>query len=477
MARIVFMVWPMTDSVISGLKIARGLRSRGHDVSYLGPADSRPFVEPHGFFFTPLYAGELPETPTADAMKSWSAQERRDYRRSRSEAIRALLEAVASDQNREFQHLVAGLAPDLLIIHSSDFEVVIPSLLAIEAGVACVYLNSILASAEECGLPPLATSIIPNDRWLSAVRIWLAWKKLTLSRRISTALAFCFARGQRNPLAEASRRIAERCRYPRELVGSSDTLRLKARLPELIAWPRRLDFPVAERPGRHYLGCNIDLEREQADFPWDQLDSRPMIYCALGTLTWFRRDQYLAFFQAVLDIAATRPNDRWVVCLYDAVAPEDFASVPANVILVKRAPQLALLPLTKIAIIHGGANSMKECAFFGVPMIVFPIGFDQPGNAARIVYHGLGVRGEIRKISAIGLAALLEQVEKDPFIRLQARLMGEALRAEGNDRGVDFVESLLPGSRREPSGDEPRLVPHRDVRRDRAEAALSDASR
>ncbi|MBG0810915.1 hypothetical protein IY145_16215 [Methylosinus sp. H3A] len=148
MARIVFVVWPMPASVLAGLKIARGLRARGHDVSYIGPASSRKFIEPHGFPFTPVYVGWLPEEPAADETKDWSVQKRREEARARSRASVALLEALASDRDRELQDILERARPDLLIIHSSDFEVIIPSLLAFEAGVVSVYLCSTFARAE-----------------------------------------------------------------------------------------------------------------------------------------------------------------------------------------------------------------------------------------------------------------------------------------------------------------------------------------
>lgn len=444
MARIIFLVWPMADSVVSGLKLARDLRSRGHEVSYLGLADAREYVVPYGFSFSPIYEAWLPERRTDANVAGSHLRTRFKQARARASAVRAFLEALASDRDREFQNLMLSMRPDLLIIHSSDFEVIIPSLLAFEVGIKSVYLNSTFARAEDCRLPPMRSAIVPRDGSLSSLQVWLAWKMLKIQRHLGASIAEWLGVGYLSVLRRTSRRIADRCGYPWEFIGSTDAVRLKTRLPELIVCPRQLDFPDAERPGRHYLGPNIDVDRRQPDFPWDFLDSRPLIYCALGTLKWFDRDAYRRFFQTVLDVAAVKSTFQWVVCVYDTVDPEDFVNVPANVIFVKRAPQLALLQQrSKMAIVHGGVNTLKECAYFGVPMIVFPIGFDQPGNAARVVYHGLGVRGDIRRVDANKLGALVDRVDKDPFFQIQARLMREALRADGEQRAVNFVESLV----------------------------------
>src|SRR5580692_4466296 len=56
-----------------------------------------------------------------------------------------------------------------------------------------------------------------------------------------------------------------------------------------------------------------------------------------------------------------------------------------NVTVFKWAPQVEVLQLSAIAIIHGGLGTVKECIYHGVPMIVLPDGYDQPANAARIV--------------------------------------------------------------------------------------------
>lgn len=445
MARIIFFVWPMADSVLAGLKLARDLRSRGHDISYLGVADARDYVIPYGFAFSPIYEAWLPETRNETAVVDSSGRWTRfKQARARTSAVREFLGALASDRDREFQNLMSSMRPDLLIIHSSDFEVIIPSLLAFEAGISSVYLNSTFARAEDCRVPPMRSPLVPRDDGLWSMQVWLAWQSLKIQRNLDELVFDWLGLGYLSALRRTSRQIADRCGYPRELIGSTDSVRLKTRLPELIVCPPQLDFPDAERPGRHYLGSNIDLDRRQADFPWDLLDSRPLIYCALGTLKWFDDNIYRRFFQTVLDVAAVKTTFQWVVCVYDTVDPGSFINVPTNVIIVKRAPQLALLQQRcKIAIVHGGVNTMKECAYFSVPMIVFPIGFDQPGNAARIVYHGLGVRGDIRSVDANELGALVDRVDKDPYFQIQARLMGEALRADSEQRAVSVIETLI----------------------------------
>lgn len=447
MARVIFFVWPHTASVVSGLKLARDLGARGHEISYIGVAQCKEYVVAHGHQFTPLYEKWFGETPTEashEIAATRSFWEGLRNARARIHGIRRLLNALASDQEREFQEIMARERPDLLIIHVSDFEVIIPSLLAYDAGIMCAYLYDNFGRSEDSRVPPVRTAILPGNDWWASTKLRLAWKTLKIRRNLIGYFYGSLGLAHLPDLCRTSRQIAERCRYPWKFVESTDLLPLKARFPELVLWPRELEFPHDDRPGRYYLGCGIDLERQEVDFPWNSLDERRIIYCSLGTIPWASKSMYHRFFMAVLAAAENKTEFQWVISLYDAADPEDFLNAPPNVHFLKRAPQLEILRRSAVAIVHGGGNTVKECAYFGVPMVVFPLGLDQPGNAARVVYHGLGVSGDFFTVTAGQLSALLDRVERDSFIQTQARLMGGRLRAADLESpAVVFVEKLL----------------------------------
>jgi UDP:flavonoid glycosyltransferase YjiC (YdhE family) len=93
---------------------------------------------------------------------------------------------------------------------------------------------------------------------------------------------------------------------------------------------------------------------------------------------------------------------------------------------------------------HGGLGAVKECILFGVPMIVFPCRWDQPHNAARVVYHGLGVRGNINDASVEQIHSLIDVVDKDPKFKSRIDAMSKTFHEiENSGRGVQMVESIL----------------------------------
>ncbi|SFK58371.1 nucleotide disphospho-sugar-binding domain-containing protein [Methylocapsa palsarum] len=456
MARVAFFTWPIFASVESTVRLARDLSARGHKVSYLGPPECAQYVASHGFPITPLYQKWLP-TSDEESVAERNVLERLQAARAMVRRARDLLDAIGAGRECEFQEIMARLKPDLLLINMSDFEAIIPSLLAYESDVTTVYLYDNYSRSENAVVPPVTTSIIPESGWRVRLQAQLAWKILKARRRVAGYFLGWAGLSYETDLLRTSRLIASRCGYPEDCIESTDALSLKARFPEIVLCPRELDFPHPDQPGRRYLDSGIDLHRPEADFPWDRLQQgRRIIYCALGTLIWREPAAYKRFFQVVIDVAATRASSQWVIALCDSVDPEDFKNVPPNVILVKRAPQLAMLKKCAVAIVHGGANTIKECAYFGVPMIVFPLGFDHPGNAARVVYHGLGLRADFAAVSERELNALIDRIDRDPLIQTQALAMGETLRNGGGaGPAVDFLEMLLACPPASQSDDDP----------------------
>jgi hypothetical protein len=121
-----------------------------------------------------------------------------------------------------------------------------------------------------------------------------------------------------------------------------------------------------------------------------------------------------------------------------------FADVPANVLIVKAAPQLWLLRRSALFVTHGGLGSVREAIAMRVPMIVVPQQHDQPGNAARVAHHKLGIHLEPDHVTGISLAATIERVlEHDAAYKNHLESICDAtLKEEAENRCVKFIERL-----------------------------------
>jgi UDP:flavonoid glycosyltransferase YjiC (YdhE family) len=219
-----------------------------------------------------------------------------------------------------------------------------------------------------------------------------------------------------------------------------------AQVPELVLCPGEFDFPQSRRPGqspRYYLGGSVDLQRKEDDpFDWQKLNpNKRFILCSLGS-----QPQTLVgakhFFEVIID-AVTDLTDCQLILVTGAHFVNDFQRVPANVIVMPRVPLLQLIEKADVLITHGGLNTVKEAFLLGTPMIVFPASNDQPMNAARVAYHGLGLTGNMTTVTAEQARALIERVLQPGFRErvLAFRQLLQKIDAEELDSKI--VEAIL----------------------------------
>lgn len=373
MAKIIFASYPETGHLNASFKVAKGLQSNGHQVSYLSLPDFEEYIRDQGFEFIALFEklcpkGFLFETAVKNNLENIEA-----VLLQVSKAGQPLERALF----QEIQQTIHRAEPDLLIndLFLPDF-----ALVAAAIGVPLVLLNT---------------------------QFFNPW-----------------AEGQANyqPLIK---------------------------WPELILSPQAFDFPGAERKkNSRYVEASIDLKRKDVPFPWHRVDAnKPLIYCSFGSQSHIFSGSE-NFFQRVIDTIAAKEDWQLVLTVGANLRVEDFRSVPENAILVKSAPQLEILKRASIMMTHGGFNSVKEAIFFGVPMILFPMIRDHPAVAARVVYHGLGVRGELQKITVEQIHALINRIDKDSSFKTKVELMGRIFReAESAAPSLQSIEAVLAALR------------------------------
>jgi zeaxanthin glucosyltransferase len=77
----------------------------------------------------------------------------------------------------------------------------------------------------------------------------------------------------------------------------------------------------------------------------------------------------------------------------------------------------------------------------GVPMVAIPIGYDQPGVASRIAYHGVGEFVEVEDLTVKGLSELIQLVRRDQSYSDKARYFQKVIaRTRGLDVAADVIE-------------------------------------
>jgi MGT family glycosyltransferase len=235
--------------------------------------------------------------------------------------------------------------------------------------------------------------------------------------------------------------LARASGYPVERLNTRTMLMPQLDLPVLIMCPEEFEFPEARHRLRvHYIEAAIDPRRREQEFPWNKLErDKKLIFCSLGSVAFSQH-----FFQSVIDAVGREPGWQLVVNVGPTLSRAEFAHVPESTLLVNGAPQLGLLKHAEVMINHGGIGSVRECIYFGVPQVVYPMGFDQPGAAIRVQYHGLGVVGSFLGVTADGVHTLLSQVINDEHFRSRSHEMSRVFQAkEQQQLGATIIEQFL----------------------------------
>lgn len=447
MARILICIYAMPGPINATRKLARDLRERGHTVHYVGLADCAPYLQGESFF--PVFSRAFPEparrTESSARRSPSSRLDRLRGARALSRRARTFVQALTEGQYEGFDRLVARLRPDLMVIESTTFYVFLWGLLAFHFQIPSVLLNDCTTGAPNPFVPPVSSRLQPSPGALGRMQTRLAWWRLGIERRLRNWQAALTTGWNLGALATT---LAKGFGCPRELLREHERLYLRVQAPEIVMLPERFDFPHPRQPGRYYSSASVDLTRDEVPFPWECLDaSLPVVYCSLGTTRALRPAEFEHFFACVA--AAFAPfADRYqlVVATYGHLPPERIPPAARHVIFVTRAPQLSLLRRAALMITHGGSNSVRECLTLGVPMLLYPIDFDQHGHAARVVYHGLGLQGRIRGVSVAGVRRALARLLTHTHYRLQARHMQrEFALAEATCSPAMCVEMFLPG--------------------------------
>src|SRR5215210_6708005 len=245
------------------------------------------------------------------------------------------------------------------------------------------------------------------------------------------------------PFFDLVRRSVPSARRLRDVTGCL------LRMPELIQCPRELDLPrngAAEEPEVHYIEASVDLSRrEDRGFPWERIDRRKkLLYVSLGSQSFLAgREMLEGFLRAVAEGAAQRPEWQLVLGTGGLVEPADLP-LPDDAVALPWIPQIPVLERASLMVTHGGLGTIKESIFHDVPMVVFPIGRDQPANAKRVVHHRLGLSGELTGSTPEGIFGLVDQVGREPSFRENVTRMGRRFRdVEASGIGVERLEAVV----------------------------------
>jgi MGT family glycosyltransferase len=409
-----FTLWDGSGTVPPELSLARSLIERGHRVTVL--AD--PTIEPEAI------AARADFRSWQDAPHLRSRSPHDDYLRdfevdNPPELIARLCERLicgpASAYAAETTSAIREVRPDAVV--SSAF--LLGPQIAAEAArlpVAALFANIYPLPAP--GLPPFGAGLAPardeDERQLHAAigleggAIWNAHLAPLNAARAELGLA---------PLSGVWEQLDH---AERVLVLSSPAFDFPAQLPDNV----------------YYVGPRFD------DPAWAQewqppAGEEPLVLASLSTANM---DQ-LALLRRIVDALGALPV-RGVVTTGHAIDPEELPSHP-KVQMLRSAPHRAVLEHASAVVTHGGHGTVIKSLAAGVPLVLMPMGRDQPDNTARVLAAGAGVRLR-RSASPAKIAAAIRTVLEDESYRMAAQRLAAAIASEmAQDRAAAELEQLV----------------------------------
>lgn len=217
------------------------------------------------------------------------------------------------------------------------------------------------------------------------------------------------------------------------------------RYPCLYAAPEELLRPHEKRG--IYLGLCSSRKRHKTR-NLDQLRAKdiPILYVSLGTLS----HEYTGAREFFINIARAFANERHlhlIVHIGGRIHRDELGPLPSNIEIHQHLSQAEIIEISSLVITHGGLGTVKQCIYFGKPMLVFPLMTEQLDNGIRVVSHGLGLMGDITKTSPGEINGLAMRIlEDDSFAARVRNLRKEIGREDYMARGVTFLRDVMRNS-------------------------------
>lgn len=168
--------------------------------------------------------------------------------------------------------------------------------------------------------------------------------------------------------------------------------------------------------------------------------NRPVVMVSTSTLFSQRPNYYRRCIEALVDL-------HWHVVLQigDNNRLEDFTDLPANVEVIQRKPQIAILPYVDLLICAGGMMTAVEAAYCGVPLVMMTNGnVELEAYAENNVRLGLGRHLKGGDVSVEQMRETVKQVTDDAVLRGKVKRLQSAVRAApGAEEVANLVDARL----------------------------------
>ncbi|SEJ58900.1 UDP:flavonoid glycosyltransferase YjiC, YdhE family [Cyclobacterium xiamenense] len=435
MGTVLFAILDTASHLNASFKIAHALQSRGHQITYLAKPSSEKMIRVQGFDF--------------QARPEEFQQEVLLRKVKYTEQVIGRMEDNFLKMNL-FDEAISLINPGLVLL---DTSLIYYTLHLLHRNIPIITVSTKVCQDKTEFIPPFQSGYVPLKRnlltWLKVECIWaihLLRKQWRNYRDNSSPVQISWFYLVKRYLRQTDPKIDIKINVKR-----SSHFGLKD-IPELILSPRHFDFPRPIPKNQMYMGPIVDVYRKEDPNEIAQIgkilsDTDKTVYCAMGSYDIRHRLDRAKFFVKLINIFLLHKSWRLVLSLGKNLHPSGFTSVPDNVFLFQTVPQLHVIKQADLVICHGGMQTVTECILLETPMLVFPLNkkLDQPGNAARVVYHKIGLSGNLKRDKPKVIEEKIDMLfdKKDSFVDNIKHLKRQMLISGDFEKGMEFIESYM----------------------------------
>jgi UDP:flavonoid glycosyltransferase YjiC (YdhE family) len=407
-----FVTWEGGGNVPPVLGVAQRMIARGHEVVVLSEPCLQATIEAIGAKFIPFKKHFTRTDRTLDIIQ----------------------DASAGPMNlATFDNVIVGPAEDvaaetLMAIRANQVDVVVADLMMIgsmiaaeAAGKPCVVLFHMPEYLPGPNRPPGGFGLNPGKGALGRLR------DLLLSKVFNRVT---------KPLLVQINRVRKLHRLASMTSFGDIYHRVDLRL---LQTNEVFDFPISPPPPNvRYVGPVLDdpdwTGETSAKLPSEKTE--PLVVVSLSSTF---QNQRQAIDNAIVALSTLPVSG--LVTLGPAMAKETF-NASGNIKVVPHLPHRAVFPQASVVVTHAGHGTVMKALAFGLPLVCLPMGRDQTDNAARIAYHGAGIKLSAKARPA-DIAKAVTRVLSNPEFALNARrLQAEIHKDLKADKAVFELENI-----------------------------------
>ncbi len=215
-------------------------------------------------------------------------------------------------------------------------------------------------------------------------------------------------------------------------------------IPYIVPIVMGFEYPRTLSPMSEYVG---PLLPPSSPLPItgdlkEWLESKPdksVVYISTGSRFFFDKETGRAILEGVMKtnlsiLWSLKKSNQWIL---------DGVELDSNGVYISEwTPQFSVLGSRAIhsAILHGGFNGLNEALWNGVPVIGFPLMFEQVANIARLHFNGIGIRLDSKTLTDSIVADAITSLDRGEY-RFKIKAIQKMFRlAGGTKRAADLVE-------------------------------------